>query len=273
MKRGLFAFLFLIALVSCNDKPVPPSAFADMNNTSNQQTEEGASMPSPEGKLEIPKTNPRVPSKRLTRTGYDVSYNSTWRIPNWVAYELTKREVQAHRKREGEFTPDSDVGRSSADNSDYKRSGYSRGHMAPAGDMKWNGRAMHESFLLTNVCPQNYDLNAGVWEDLESALRDHAYRNNNVYIVCGPIVSEGYKTIGRNRVCVPQKFFKVVCWKRQNEWRCKAFVFPNQNLKGRFHDYSTTVDEVERLTGHDFFSLLPDHIENRIESRDNKGHW
>ena len=139
--------------------------------------------------------------------------------------------------------------------------------------MKWNHKAMRETFLLTNICPQNYDLNAGVWEDLESALRDRARQWGNVYIVCGPVVSPGYKTIGRNRVCVPQRFFKVACWKYRDEWRCKAFIFPNKNAGGRFHDYSTTVDEIERLTGHDFFSALPDRIENEIESRDNRGKW
>ncbi|MBR4552999.1 MAG: DNA/RNA non-specific endonuclease [Bacteroidaceae bacterium] len=223
--------------------------------------------------FEIPITNPGVPSKQLVRTGYAVSYNSNWRIPNWVAYELTAQEARGRLRREGSFEPDYDIGYNGADNGDYKGSGYSRGHMAPAGDMKWSGRAMRESFLLTNICPQDFDLNAGLWEDLESALRDCAHRWGSVYIVCGPVVDKGYETIGWHRVCVPQRFFKVVCWKSSGQWHCKAFVFPNRKLSGRFHDYSTSVDDVERLTGHDFFSKLPDNIENVIESRDNRGRW
>ena len=219
------------------------------------------------------KTNPSVPTKELQRTGYSVSYNPTWRIPNWVAYELTAKEASARGKREGGFESDPEAGRGMADNADYKHSGYTRGHMAPAGDMKWNRRAMRETFLLTNICPQHYDLNAGVWEDLESALRSRAKQWGSVYIVCGPVVGNGYRTIGRNRVCVPQRFFKAVCWRQGGQWHCKGFIFPNGKAKGSFQDYSTTIDEIERVTGHDLFHPLPDDVERRIEAADNRGRW
>ncbi|MBR1838924.1 MAG: DNA/RNA non-specific endonuclease [Bacteroidaceae bacterium] len=223
--------------------------------------------------FEVPKGQRDEAAIRLSRTGYTVSYNTTWRIPNWVAYELTAAEAKAYGKRDGSFASDPAVGRYAAENSDYKGSGYSRGHMAPAGDMKWSRQAQHESFLLTNICPQDHDLNAGVWEDLESALRKYARKWGRVYIVCGPIVEDGYRTIGSHKVCVPQRFFKVVCWQKGGRWHCKAFVFPNQNVGGDYHDYSTTVDEVERLTNYDFFYQLPDNIEERIEAYDKRGEW
>ncbi len=263
---------FLLIVVSawlfsaCEKKPhEAPNSFASQGNS----LHDTGAVPSPQSALEIPVTNPKVPSHILVRTGFTVDYNDMWRIPNWVAYELTASETHGHYRREGDFSPDPEVGGASAENSDYKTSLYSRGHMAPAGDMKWNAEAMHESFLLTNICPQNYNLNSGVWEKLESSLRDQAQRYGSVYIVCGPVVSKGYKTIGRNNVCVPQRFFKVVCWKDHDEqWHCKGYIFPNSKAYGSYRDYSTSVDRVEELTGHDFFSLLPDEVESRIEASD-----
>lgn len=264
MKPQFLPFLLLLTLFAACD-PQKQDRPATLLEAENQQ-------PKPV-QVEIPITNPSVPAKQMRRTGYVVSYNPKWRIPNWVAYELTDQEAAAHGRRQGEFESDPDAGPAAADNADYKHSGYSRGHMAPAGDMKWNGRAMRESFLLTNVCPQDYELNAGVWEDLESELRHRARRWGRVYIVCGPVVSNGYRTIGRHRVCVPQRFFKAVCWQQGGRWHSKGFIFPNNRAGGSFHDYSATVDEIERLTGHDLFAPLPDEVERRIEAADNRGRW
>lgn len=262
-----------LCLASCKpDAPQPSSLMGASEQSAEAEVGTASAVRLPES-MEIPKTSRAVSSKELVRIGYAVSYNPDWRIPNWVAYELTRNEANGHGKREGGFESDPEAGRGAAENSDYKNSGYSRGHMAPAGDMKWNNRAMRETFLLTNICPQDFDLNAGVWEDLESALRDRARRLGSVYIVCGPVVKKGYRTIGHGRVCVPQSFFKAVCWKERGEWHCKAFVFPNKKCAGRFHDYSTTVDDVERLTGHDLFYRLPDSDEQRIEASDTRGRW
>lgn len=272
MKR-LVAYLFaLVAITACDRGGKWLAGVAQFVAETTAETDADTTASAPNS-MEIPVTAAGVPSAVLVRMGYTVSYNPDWRIPNWVAYELTRSEASAHAKREGGFEPDPEVGRSSAENNDYKGSGYSRGHMAPAGDMKWSRKAMRESFLLTNICPQDFDLNAGVWEDLESALRSRARKYGSIYIVCGPVVDSGYKTIGRKRVCVPSRFFKVVCWQERGDWRCKAFVFPNRKCGGTFHDYSTTVDQVESLTGHDFFHLLPDDVEHRIEAADTQGRW
>ena len=265
MKTSFLPLLIILMLSAACEQPQPQGQPVSLLDTVSQRSREA--------QMEIPVTNPSVPGKVLRRTGYTVSYNPKWRIPNWVAYELTAKEAAAHGRRQGGFESDPEAGRDAADNADYKYSGYSRGHMAPAGDMKWNGQAMRESFLLTNICPQDYDLNAGVWEDLESVLRDRAKRWGRVYIVCGPVVSSDYRTIGRNRVCVPQRFFKAVCWQQSSQWHCKGFIFPNHKIKGSFHDYSATVDEIERVTGHDLFAPIPDDVERRIEAADNRGRW
>ena len=89
----------------------------------------------------------------IKHTGYTVSYNEDWKIPNWVAYELTAAEVQGDEPRSNKFVPDPDVWGETATNFDYKGKGYDRGHMAPAADMKWSRKAMKESFYYSNILP------------------------------------------------------------------------------------------------------------------------
>ena len=123
-------------------------------------------------KVEIPAEISGRKEQIICHTGYTVSYNSDWKIPNWVAYELTKEEVGGAVERYDVFMPDPVVpSDESATTYDYKGTGWDRGHMAPAGDMKWSEQAMKESFYLSNICPQNKKLNSGIWKDLEEQVR------------------------------------------------------------------------------------------------------
>ena len=150
---------------------------------------------------------------------------------------------------------------------DYSNSGWDRGHMAPAGDMKWSEKAMYESHYLSNVCPQNKELNGGLWHRLEQMIRSWAIQEGSLYIACGPIMDETPETIGiYNKVSVPTAFFKVVCKKVNGVYYAIGFIFPNENCSGKVFDYSCSVDEVERVTGHDFFYILPNRIEKKMES-------
>lgn len=183
----------------------------------------------------------------------------------WVAYELTDEEVVGQEERSGNFIPDPDVKAWCATTDDYKHSGFDRGHMAPAADMKWSEQAMHESFYLSNICPQNHNLNAGDWKELEEQVRDWAIKNEKVYVVCGPIMKDDYETIGENRVAVPDSFYKVVLMYKDGKWRALGFVFANKAGNKSLDTYAKSVDEVEKITKLNFFSALPDEIENEIE--------
>ena len=216
--------------------------------------------------LEIPKTSKGITQQVIKHVGYTTSYNTNWLIPNWVAYELTNEEVKGAIPRpQIEFEPDPKVKGKVATHYDYSNSGYSRSHMAPAADMKWSQQAMLQSFYTSNICPQISGLNGGVWQRLEDRCRALT-TDGSIFICCGPIVSTNPKRIGDNRVAVPTNFFKVLCMLRKGKWQAIGFVFPNENCKGSMFDYALTVDEVEKLTGHDFFNGLPDEIENAIES-------
>ncbi len=223
-------------------------------------------------KLELPRNVKERVEQVIEHLGYTTSYNNTWLIPNWVAYDLTAAEVKGDVPRQQGFTPDPQVKGATAVHEDYTRSGYSRGHMAPAADMRWSEQAMEESFYLSNVCPQKADLNAGHWERVERMARRLA-GESVVYICCGPLVEDNAERIGRHGVVVPARFFKVLCMQRKNKWQAIGFVMPNEKCSGSVFDYAMSVDEVEALTGLDFFYQLPDNVENAIEATWSQKDW
>ena len=206
----------------------------------------------------------------IQRTGYTLSYDAKNKTPQWVAWELTKEETRGNEERSTEFFPDPDVIGTKVVTYDYSHSGYDRGHMAPAGDMKWNKKAMEESFYMTNICPQNHNLNAGVWSTLEQQCRRWAETGTTVYIACGPILDSSRKAqyIGdKHRVRVPEAFFKVVLYGLETSHpKAYGFVFENKAGKKPLTHYARTVDEIELLTGYDFFTTLDDAFEQQIEA-------
>lgn len=210
----------------------------------------------------------------LRRTGYTVSYNADLRIPNWVAWRLTADHTTGEYKRGGiKFQEDGDVAEPRATDSDYRQSGYDRGHMCPSGDNKWSEVAQRESFLLTNVCPQVHNLNAGDWNEMEQQCRRWAMQYGEIYIVCGPILyRQQHKKIGTHKVVVPEAFFKVVLCMKGSP---KAIGFIYKNVEGNRPkgDYVNTVDQVERITGYDFFANLPDDIEKKVEATASLADW
>lgn len=223
---------------------------------------------------ELARPSSRTKQQIIYHLGYTTSYNPEWLQPNWVAWELTQEEADGKQKRGGQFAPDPRVkSKYSAQPSDYRQSGYDRGHMAPAGDMKWDSDAMEETFLLSNICPQKNELNAGLWERLETRCRSWARFHGKVWICCGPIIEKRHKTIGENKVAVPSAFFKVVCLEHKGQYQAVGFVFANEACEGNIWDYAMSVDEVEELTGIDFFYLLPDNIEDQMEAHWDQRRW
>lgn len=208
----------------------------------------------------------------IEHTGYTVSHNSKWKIPNWVGYELTRKELYGNNPRNDCFAPDPMVKGNKAELSDYKNSGYDRGHMAPAADMKWSKKVMKESFYLSNICPQNQSLNRGDWNDLEEKVRSWAKRDSAIIVVCGPIVSKRPNKIGNN-VAVPESFFKVILSPYKTNPQAIGFIMPNQAGNNPLSKYAMSVDEVEEITKYDFFSALPDDIEKKVESSYNLKYW
>lgn len=227
-------------------------------------------------KYELPKIASSQPEKVVEHIGYTVSFNTNWLIPNWVAYELTAEEVAGVEPRGSGFVPDPDIWQSPSTD-DYKNSGYDRGHMAPAADMKWSKQAMMESFYTSNICPQNKNLNKGDWKDLEEHIRRMATKFDHIYIACGPIVSENPKKIGEyilvTAISVPDAFYKVILRQKGDSWSAIGFMMPNQAGHKPLKKYAMSVDDIEMITDIDFFVALPDSIEEIVESTYNLKDW
>lgn len=224
--------------------------------------------------LEIPSKLKDRSEKILRRSNYTVSYNRNWNLPNWVAWELNKNETKGKNNRNDEFTSDPDLPKANqVEPWDYSGSGYDRGHMCPAGDNHFDTKAMNESFYMSNMCPQNRELNKGTWNDLEIACRRWANRYGQVFIVCGPIVDKRKgKTIGKeHEILVPEKFFKVILITSTQPARAIGYIFENNASEKPYKTYS--VDEIETITGMNFFPNLPDNIENIVESRYESKDW
>ena len=214
------------------------------------------------------------PSQIIEHKGYTVSFNNETRLSNWVAYELTAEEVEGLCQRNGRFFLDPDAIGPQADNEDYRGTGWDKGHIAPAGDMNWDEQAMLESCYFTNICPQNPNLNGGDWRSLEEKCRDYARRFGNVYIVAGPIVGDTLNgTIGYNEVVVPDAFYKVLLVFKEGKYEGIGFYFENVAGHKPLSTYIRTIDEIEALTGIDFFFTLPDKLEEEVESAYKEDFW
>lgn len=226
------------------------------------------------GQLEIPSMPKGKQGQVIQRTGYTLAYDKKTKTPQWVAWELTKEETKGNHERTDKFLPDPNVEGAKVATTDYTGSGYDRGHMAPAGDMKWDKTAMEETFCLTNIAPQDGSLNRGTWKKIEEKCRARVVADSAIVIVCGPVLSEAPREfIGDSRVAVPQRFFKVILSPWAKTPQAIGFLVDNGAVPGGMQAAAVTVDEIEALTGHDFFSTLPDSIEASLESKINFTRW
>lgn len=226
-------------------------------------------------RLELPSALTDRPEQILQRCGYTVSFNKKLNLPNWVAWELNPEKMIERESRTDKFLPDPDLPESEAvTTSDYTGSGYDRGHMCPAGDNRWHWRAMQESFYMTNICPQNHNLNRGDWKELEEKCRRWAQEEEKIYIVCGPVLyDQRHKRIGKeHKVTVPEAFFKVILSMKGTP-KAIGFIYKNTSGNHPLDSYVNSVDEVERITGIDFFPALPDDVEKEAEASYDLKQW
>ncbi|EDM45036.1 putative endonuclease [unidentified eubacterium SCB49] len=217
----------------------------------------------------LPSSNGEI----VTHAYYTLSYREEYEQAEWVAYELLEKHLTKDQHKRPYFVQDRAVKTESADWRNYKNSGYDKGHLCPAGDRKFTYDAYHETFLTSNISPQDGSFNGGIWNSLEQKTRYWAGRYDDVYVVTGGILKEGLKTIGDERVAVPEAFYKIVFDIRGNDYRAIAFIIPNGKTSGSFYNYMVSIDDIEQKTGIDFFAALPDTIENELERNDDVKNW
>ncbi|HLU90144.1 MAG TPA: DNA/RNA non-specific endonuclease [Cyclobacteriaceae bacterium] len=202
----------------------------------------------------------------VVHSGFSLLYDEDHEQAAWVAYELSSDKTQKNFGRTDKFLSDPLVLTGTSTHSDYRGSGFDRGHLAPAADMAWEANAMAESFYYSNISPQKPGFNRGIWKKMESQTRTWAIEHGRVYIVTGPVLSPGLPSIGANKVSVPSFFYKVILDYEMPGIRGIGFIFPNEGSKKPLQDFAVTIDSVERLTRINFFPLLDEAQEQLIEA-------
>lgn len=204
---------------------------------------------------------------------YTLSYNEEYEQANWVAYILTNNNLVKNVKRTNKFIEDRKVNTGSASSSDYKKSGYDRGHLLPAADMTFDITAMSETFYYSNMSPQKPGFNRGIWKKLESKVRRLVQEYDTVWVVTGPVFTSSMVFIGDNHLAVPNYYYKTLLVRKNNNIEGVGFVLENKKSKIPLIEYVVTIDSVESLTGLDFYYILPNNLEDKIESEINLEYW
>ncbi|MBP2832580.1 DNA/RNA non-specific endonuclease [Aquimarina sp. U1-2] len=202
----------------------------------------------------------------IMHTYYSLSYSEKHEQAEWVAYQLKKEHLSKNNFKRPYFEQDKKIHSSSADWRNYKNSGYDRGHLCPAGDRRFSYKAFEETFLTSNVTPQDHEFNSRIWNSLEKKVRHWANIYNGVYVVTGGVLSDDLETIGYEAVSIPKYFYKIILDTTAKHPKMIAFLIPHKNTNRSLEEFVVSVDEIERLTGIDFFSKMEDTEQERLES-------
>lgn len=259
----------------CSQHHVNTSAVADsLEETQANVSREVWSTLSDVGCPVIPDS---IPYKLIEKYCYTASYNAKTRQPNWVMWQLTKDHViQLKEGVWNEYREDEDLPLEiRATLEDYASSGYDRGHMCPGGDCNWDDIGRDETYVLSNMCPQNPNLNRGDWKEIEIACRKWAKQYGNIYIVCGPIFlkSQQHERIGPNQIPVPEAFFKVVLCSESSTPKGIGFICRNTDGNRKKDFYVNSIRQVERVTGYKFFPNLEDSIKCLVYDMEDINNW
>jgi endonuclease G len=209
----------------------------------------------------------------IQHENYTLSYNELYEQAEWVAYELSNSHLTYDDRKRPYFINDPKVITGSANYRNYKKSGYDRGHLCPAGDRRFTKEAYDETFFTSNITPQRNDFNAGVWNRLEMKTRYWAKKYKHLYIVTGGILTKDLSTIGYENVAVPEYFYKIILDYTEPEIKAIAFLFPHEESKSHLSNFIVSIDTLEKLTNIDFFPNLPDDIESKLEAISSSKGW
>ena len=257
------------------DKPNDEENNGDDENNGNNNNGDNTNQITPAETLYEVLMPEGIPQQVKEYTGFTVNFNKDNHTPNYVAWELLASETTGTANRNDyDFWQDKEIEGCSVKDYQYSIYSYQRGHMCPAADQKWSEVAMRDCMVMANMCPQYASLNEKAWATLENKEREWARRDGAVWIICGPIYTEDdTQRIGPSEVRVPSSYFKAFLAKDIDEPRAIAFVFPNGACPGNMQDYSMSIDDLEEILGYDFFSALPDDIENKVEAEYSFTEW
>jgi len=203
---------------------------------------------------------------------YSLSYKEEFEQAEWVAYELKLPKVKTKYKRPY-FIEDPKVISQSADWKNYRKSGFDKGHLCAAADMKVSKKAFDDTFYTSNISPQRNNFNNGIWNRLEDKTRYWAAIKGSVFVITGGVLVKGLPTIGYEKVAIPEYFYKILCSNKNGNLKIIAFLIPHKKSQQAIYDFVVSIDEVEKRTGIDFFKNLDDVLENQLESKKDIKGW
>ena len=241
----------------------------------------------------VPWGLPRAPAtaaneRVLYQTEWLTWYDDDLRVPLWVAYKLKGEDADAQRPRLDCFRHDARLAVLAMSGcNDYRTSGFDRGHMVPADDLKRSETSIDNSFLFSNMNPQLPNFNQIVWQRLESKVNGWAIEAGHVYVITGAIfdrdgdgerdADEDARTFSpKKRVALATHFYKIIIHERSDRViDTISFVLPHNNRKNTKDTYYkskiTTIDAIEARTGIDFSPEMEDEREDAIEAGKAKG--
>ena len=219
---------------------------------------------------ELSEFYPSISGELIEHNYYSLDYNENTEQPNWVIYAINPI---GKTDRSDNFKIDPLVSTRSASLSDYKGSGFDRGHLAPAGDMNVSSTAMSESFYMSNMSPQKPGFNRGIWKKLEALMRSwsYEYSSENDYVVVGPVINgNNCGSIGSG-VAVPCYYYRI--YLNLDRKQAIGFILPHESSRASLKSYAVSIDSIEHITSIDFFINLEDKLEESLESNINTNEW
>lgn len=206
---------------------------------------------------------------------YEIGFNTKYKLPAWTFYSLTKEHLAlANLERKGSFVKDPLLNSLQAKSNDYSASGFDKGHLVPCEDMSFSEHAMQETFYYSNCAPQTTELNRGEWKMLEELGRNWGKEYGEVIVISGPVFEINLPKLGEGKIPIPNLFYKIIIRHQEQTYKAISFILPNVSTPiNGLQNYICTIDSVEKITSLDFFSDLPDNLEEQFESVTNTKDW
>ncbi len=267
MKIVLMSILGSLILVSCKKQDEAANSVVDHNSNTSGTRPSGEPLLL-EAYLPLASNN-----QIITHKYYTLSYDNNAEQAEWLAYDLKEDYIVNNDFKRPYFIEDDLVKLKSADWRNYKKSGYDRGHLCPAADMEFDKGAYDDTFYTSNISPQDHDFNGGIWNRLEQKVRYWAKRYDGVKVITGGVLKNTSKTIGSEKVVVPDYFYKIIFDDEQGKLKAIAFLMPNKKSDAALYTFVVSIDKIEAMTGIDFFPKVSDDLENALEKNTSYKDW
>jgi len=221
-------------------------------------------------KYELPAPVPR--EQLIEHSMFTLSYNEGYELSSFVAWQITPEQAKATGTFKEKYTGDPKVTTGTSEVKDYRNSGFILAQIAPPEDMFTSPDAVEETFLMSNVVPQKPAFNKYIWKVSENLIREWAKEGHTLYVIAGPVFTDApFGTFGDNKVSIVVRYFKAVL--DVHGERAIGFIYRNNMSSGTPKSFAVSVDELEKITGMDFFVALPDALEEKIESNSDLSKW